>query len=277
MIALSLAVLFVVLILLLPRSTDQSSEISESMKLPQETIEFSEQTIEQAKSELDEPSRLKIQEMEQKLNGVRGTELEFAYLDSMALLWQYFKQPAISAEYRWKSAEKSNTPNAWFVAGDAFFSAYQIVDENKKEAVLRKAIAAYESIQAIDADNLSALNALGVAYVEGAQYLGEPPMKGIGMIREVLAKDPENIDALVNLGYFAIKSGQYDKAVERFNTVLKIDPSHIEAYLYLTDIYVSNDEIEKAIQSLNKYKEYVQDEEKKRQIETYIKDLENNR
>ncbi len=64
------------------------------------------------------------------------------------------------------------------------------------------------------------------------------PMKGIGILKEVLNVDSNNVDALTNLGYFSIQSAQYEKAIERFETVLRIDPKNAEAFLYLTDVYV---------------------------------------
>jgi cytochrome c-type biogenesis protein CcmH/NrfG len=38
-------------------------------------------------------------------------------------------------------------------------------------------------------------------------------MQGIALLLEVVAKDPNNFSANLNLGMFAMKSGQYDKAV----------------------------------------------------------------
>ena len=42
----------------------------------------------------------------------------------------------------------------------------------------------------------------------------ENPMQGITMLREVLAVDPKNELALLNMGMLSIQSGQYDRAVE---------------------------------------------------------------
>jgi cytochrome c-type biogenesis protein CcmH/NrfG len=43
-------------------------------------------------------------------------------------------------------------------------------------------------------------------------------MQGITLLLEVVKQDPNNHAANLNLGMFAMKSGQYDKAVIRFKT-----------------------------------------------------------
>ena len=52
---------------------------------------------------------------------------------------------------------------------------------------------------------------------------GKRPMQGIMGLREVLAKDRTNKPAILALGLFSIQSGQYDKATERFSSLLKME------------------------------------------------------
>jgi cytochrome c-type biogenesis protein CcmH/NrfG len=137
------------------------------------------------------------------------------------------------------------------------------------------AIRNYEKVLELNPDNLQAQTAIGVASVEGSSQLGVMPMKGIGILKEVLNKDPENVDAMTNLGYFAIQSGQFEKAVERFEKVLSIDPQNAEAYIYLTDAYLSQEKIEKGVETLEKYKSLVDDPLVKKQVDDYIKEIKN--
>jgi tetratricopeptide (TPR) repeat protein len=44
--------------------------------------------------------------------------------------------------------------------------------------------------------------------------------------RDVLSKDPENLDALTNLGNSFFSQGQYDSALTYYERVLKIDPNN---------------------------------------------------
>src|SRR5690606_30492055 len=52
-------------------------------------------------------------------------------------------------------------------------------------------------------------------------------MQGITMLREVTEKDPDNVPANLILGQQGIVSGQFDKAIGRFENVLKIEPRNI--------------------------------------------------
>ena len=62
------------------------------------------------------------------------------------------------------------------------------------------------------------------------------PMKGIAILLEVVKKDPNNLKANMSLGTFAIKSGQFDKAIDRFKGIIAQKPSP-DAYFYLATAY----------------------------------------
>ena len=98
-------------------------------------------------------------------------------------------------------------------------------------------------------------------------------MAGVKMLLDVVAKNPNHINALINLGYFAIQSGQYDKAIARFEKVLEVDPGFKEAYLYLADIYVKTGKKDIAIKNLEKYRGMIDDNDVIAQVDDYIKEL----
>jgi len=56
---------------------------------------------------------------------------------------------------------------------------------------------------------------------------GPNPMEGITILRELIAKDSNNVDAQYYLGLFSVRSGQLDKAMNRFQKVLQIRPDDI--------------------------------------------------
>ena len=60
----------------------------------------------------------------------------------------------------------------------------------------------------------------------------EAPMAGVQVLREVLASDPENREAILNLGLLAIRSRQFDRAEERFINLLELDSTDYEAQFY---------------------------------------------
>jgi len=100
-------------------------------------------------------------------------------------------------------------------------------------------------------------------------------MKGIGMLKEVEKTDSNNVNLQLNFAFFSEKSGQWDRAIARFQKVLRIKPDFIEAYLHLADAYQQKGDKLKAIESLEKYVTLVDDVTIKTEIQDYINKLKN--
>ncbi|MEZ4800012.1 MAG: tetratricopeptide repeat protein [Flavobacteriales bacterium] len=97
----------------------------------------------------------------------------------------------------------------------------------------------------IDKDSLKLMQA--VELVNGSN-----PMEGIMMLREIIAEDENNVEAQYWLGVFSVRSGQLDKAVERFNKVIEIRPDYIAAFIDLGGMYVEMDSTEKGLAYFHK-------------------------
>jgi tetratricopeptide (TPR) repeat protein len=203
-------------------------------------------------------------------------EGKIAYRDSLIGLYDMLRKPIPSSFHALKKAEQTNGVDAWTEAGERFLlNAKYIGEANQKTAWFSTSKDCFEKAVALAPTDLDIKVDLGVCLVEGASFLGTAPMQGIGMLREVEQIDPTNIKALVNLGYFAIKSGQFDKAEERFKKVLEVDPTYIDAYLYLADMHEKQQKPDLAIASLKEYKNKVEDPQRKSEVEQYIQELSN--
>lgn len=66
----------------------------------------------------------------------------------------------------------------------------------------------------------------------------ETPMSGIQVLREIIGTNPNNREALINLGLLSIQSGQFDRAVGRFEKLIELDSTDFEAMLYLGVAYM---------------------------------------
>ena len=69
---------------------------------------------------------------------------------------------------------------------------------------------------------------------------GESPedqMKGILKMRALAEGNPKNADLQLNMGLFSMQTGQYEKAVARFEKVISLDDSRLEAYMQLAISY----------------------------------------
>ena len=120
-------------------------------------------------------------------------------------------------------------------------------------------------------NNDSAIVNLGACYLFG--NLSDNPMAGIQKIKEVLDKNPKNSYGQFILGLGGKKSGQYDKAIERFIAVLKEDSNNLEAMVNLAECYELTDKKQLAIEWYTKVNERVTIPQAKEAINKRIKQL----
>lgn len=128
-----------------------------------------------------------------------------------------------------------------------------------------------EKALVINPKNDSAKINLGACYLFG--NLSDNPMQGITKIKEVVDKDSTNAYGQFILALGGKKSGQYDKAIERFLTVIKIQPNHIEAMIHLAECYELTDQKALAIEWYTKVSNSVNIPEAKEAISKRIKEL----
>jgi len=189
-------------------------------------------TLETALKNADEPSKL-------------------ALYKQLALKWDDVNVAIPSAFYKELVAQTESSYENWVLAGDQLTTAYQTTqDSTSQPTLVQKAITAYQTALKLNPASLNAKTGLGTAYVSGTPN----PMQGITLLLEVVKQDPKNIKANTNLGLFAMRSGQFDKAVTRFKTVIEQKPDP-EAWFYLATSYENLGQNKDAILAYEKSKE----------------------
>ncbi|MBC7615834.1 MAG: tetratricopeptide repeat protein [Pedobacter sp.] len=173
--------------------------------------------------------------LESAYKNASGTE-QVTQAKQLAQKWDDVEQSTPSAMYLEVVANKEPALPNWLAAGTRFLKAFDnSVDSLVRSSLLQKANTSFTKAMALDSTNLEAKTGLGITIVNG---MGAP-MQGIMMLREVVEKEPKNLKANMNLGVFAIKSGQFDKAIIRFNTIIKTIKETPDAYFYLGRAYES--------------------------------------
>ncbi|RYY35543.1 MAG: tetratricopeptide repeat protein [Sphingobacteriaceae bacterium] len=228
-----------------------------------------EQVSENAKTVIGEQLAANINTLEAKLKAARETEKP-AIQKELATAWDAVNQPAPAAFYYKAVAQKENTASSWISAGNRFNEAWKLTqDTTAQPTYLANAVEAFETARKLAPENLDAKTGLGIAYVNGG---AQGPMQGISLLLEVVKQDPQNRNANLNLGIFSMKSGQYDKAVERFKTVVAQKPE-VEPYFYLAESYKQLGKKKEAIEAYTKCKEMMPDPAFGQRIDEYIKEL----
>ncbi len=146
------------------------------------------------------------------------------------------RQPAISAFYIGEAAKLENSEkNLTFAAHLLLERLMAEEDASLQTWEATQAKALFERSLELNPANDSSKVGLGACYLFG--NISANPMQGILAIRQVAAKDSSNMYAQMMLGLGGIKSGQYDKAIERFLIVVKKQPGNLEAVFRLADAY----------------------------------------
>lgn len=99
---------------------------------------------------------------------------------------------------------------------------------------------------------LSTLAGCATPYVQGQTALRQGRYdEAAGHFEEVLARNPDRLDALAGLGLSRYKSAAFDEAVDALRKVVARDPKHTEARLYLGLSYLQKGEDGSAEEQLN--------------------------
>lgn len=179
-----------------------------------------------------------------------------AALDSLMLVFQSVNKYDSAAYYAGQFAGTYPEVEHWRKAGDAYYEAFGFaIDEAKTQQLVNQARSFYDKILATGENDLNAKNNIAMMLVETSN-----PMQGVMMLREILAEAPKNERALFNMGILSIRSQQFQRGIERFETLTEYYPEHLEGNFYLGVCYFETGMLEKAKAQLEKVKQMDSDE-----------------
>jgi tetratricopeptide (TPR) repeat protein len=264
--------LFSVLYFFTPRFASKANTPS-AQSTENQTV-TTESILNTAKLALTESQKFSLLSIENQLNKAKNQTDSLKSYRAMTQFWADSAQklaPYLYFTYRaalLENSEKSLTFAAQLLVDNLLTPdappALQPWIAGNAKVLLEKALV-------INPKNDSAKINLGACYLFG--NLSDNPMQGITKIKEVVDTDATNSYGQFILALGGKKSGQYDKAIERFLTVLKIKPNHIEAMIHLAECYELTDQKEKAIEWYTKVSNSVNIPEAKDAISKRIQEL----
>ncbi|TDQ75985.1 tetratricopeptide repeat protein [Sphingobacterium yanglingense] len=238
-----------------------TEESSSSMYTLKSVSEIAKQSINSSLSQ-------DISAIEAQVEKAEG-EQKIALLEQLVTKWDDVAKPIPQGFIYQELAQLSPKFEYWLKAGDAFRAGYTNQQDTVMATALNQfAIAAYEKAVELDANSLPAKTGLGAALVTGSNN----PMAGIALLREVVTAEPKNVEANKTLGLFSIRSQQFDKAIERFKTVVEVKPD-AESYFYLATSYEKIGLKNEAIAAYQKSKEIAADPALSQYIDRQIEAL----
>jgi Tfp pilus assembly protein PilF len=98
----------------------------------------------------------------------------------------------------------------------------------------------------LDKDNLEARIKLGNYYLAGSRGRADIVGEAERLAKEVLEKDPSNIEGHILMGSVLFSQDHKDQAFAELNRAIELDPKRVESYLSLARYYIVNKEPQKA-------------------------------
>lgn len=193
-------------------------------------------------------------------------------LQELIVLWDSLNNQMISAHYMEQYASMEPTEKNWFAAGSKYYQVAGLSnDSNMMTVAAAKAKSSFEEVMKINPENLDAKTANAAIVVQ----IDQDVMKGVGMLKEVVSKDSNHVQAIFTLGMLSIQSGQFDKAQERFKKLITLQPFNPEYYFYLGEAQAKSGNAKDAIKTYETCKTLLKDEAARKEIETLIQKLKN--
>lgn len=193
------------------------------------------------------------------------THLATLWKDSVSFAPSYLFYTAEAAKL--ENSEKSLT----FAAQQFVDNLLSIDDPSIQNWLATQAKVLFDKALVINANNDSSKIGLGACYIFG--NISNNPMTGILPVREIATKNPNNLYAQLVLGLGGKKSGQFDKAIERFLIIANQQPSNIVVCLHLAECYEQKGDKKNATVWYTKAKDLVKNPQIIGELELRIKEL----
>ena len=230
-----------------------------------------------AKKRLDPAQIVRLNALENSV--VRGdvNEQKLKMYHQLAHFWADTGQ--IFEPYAWYEAEAARLENS---EKSLTFAAHLFLQnmrgENSQPLREWKALEAkdlFERSLKINPQNDSSIVGLGACYIFGG--ISATPMEGIMKVRAIADKDSSNIFAQEVLGHGSMYSGQYDKAIARFETVYRLsketENTKLEACLMLAEAFERKADRLSAINWYKKSLTLIKNQEVKEEVNKRIDEL----
>lgn len=170
---------------------------------------------------------------------------DVAALKQISGLFHDHKAEVAAAHFAEKVAEVENTEGAWSVAGANFYLALtQSTDKNVRDFCTKHAVSAFQNAISLNPSVLDHRINLALCYTENPPQ--DNPMQGILLLRDLDQQNPENVAVNYQLARMAVRTGQWDRAAGRLETIFKKEPNNRRAACLAVEVYQGLGDAKKA-------------------------------
>jgi len=190
--------------------------------------------------------------------------------NDLSVFYHQKGESVVEAYYIWQSGVEGKDAKKLERAGDLFTATSSISNsEEMKTYLIKKTVQSYKNALLLDTSNINLQMKLAGMYIEQ----GTNPMQGISMLLGIVKNNPQNADAQLMLGKFAIMSGQFEKAIQRLEKVIYLRPQSNDAMFLLAIAYENKGDKKKALELLEQCKKKEKNPDLRKEIDNYISRL----
>jgi len=207
-----------------------------------------ESLVAEAKSRLSASQLESILQLETDLSTEKQGNIEKKVVDALKTLsskWYEVGEIPIAGAYAEQVAGMENTDSSWSVAGGTFYNGLIAAKEPAlRDYCASHAIQAFEQASLVNPQKVEHRVNIALIYAENPP--ADNPMKAVLMLRELEAKHPDNPSVYNALGRLAIKTGQWQRAIDRLEKAYSLDPKNPNTPCLLAKAYEGADNTTKA-------------------------------
>lgn len=157
------------------------------------------------------------EQLRSQIEAATGPEREQLLTDLVQLLASAGRLDLAATEQQ-RLAELQNTAMAWRHAGNLYYDWMMTVEDQARRAeIAQQSITAYREVVAMEPENLDARTDMAVAYLNTNN-----PMQGVEEITAVLDQDSTHVPARFNYGVMLAMIGRTEQAQRQFRLVQEI-------------------------------------------------------
>jgi len=184
-----------------------------------------ESLVAAAKARLSSEERAAVLLLEQAVEAAPNEEERAERLKTLSAWWFARNYRGVAGAVAEEVAETLPSDSAWSVAGATYYQALQAETDNRlRDYYAQRSIQAFEKAASLAPDRVE--HRVNIALVYAEQPPADNPMRAVQLLRELERQYPDDAPVYNALGRLAMKTGQWERAVERLEKALQLDPTN---------------------------------------------------
>lgn len=201
--------------------------------------------VSEARKSLSPDQAAGLAALEQQLGAATNDADRISFRKKISAFWYENRQLMAAGYFAEEVAAAEKADSSWSVAGALYYSALvQTQDPEQKAEIAARAARCFENASTLAADNPAHKVNLALVYAENPP--ADNPMKPVLMLRELEQQYPDNSSVYNALGRLAIKTGQWQRAVDRLEKAWSLDKKNPNTPCLLAKAYEGLGNTEKA-------------------------------